>query len=182
MAVVFSPPGASTPFDDAAKLHLFHGRPIRKTPHPRTASPVSRDSPGVRPRADDYLRLGSEAPRKNVYLLTTPTCIYGTERPERATVQVATAPPGRRCRKSITHVAVVSTLGPDRGIAQLKVDGQLVATVDLSAATQQTAQVVHAINGLAPGVTHQVQVVVTSSKSASSTASKVDYDAILALK
>ena len=84
--------------------------------------------------------------------------------------------------QTATSFAVVSTLGPDRGIAQVKVDGQVVATVDLYAATQQTAQVVYAINGLTSGVTHQVQVVVTGTKNTTSTASKVDYDAILALK
>ena len=92
----------------------------------------------------------------------------------------ATANPANT--QTATSFAVVSTLGPDRGIAQVKVDGQLIATVDLYAATQQTAQVVYAINGLAPGVTHQVQVVVTASHNAASTGSKVDYDAVLALK
>ncbi len=92
----------------------------------------------------------------------------------------ATANPANA--QTATSFAVVSTLGPDRGIAQVRVDGQLVASVDLYAPTQQTAQVVYAINGLAAGATHQVQVVVTGSKNAASTASKVDYDAILALK
>jgi hypothetical protein len=84
--------------------------------------------------------------------------------------------------QTATSFAVVSTLGPDRGIAQVKVDGQVVGTVDLFAATQQTAQVVYAINGLTAGATHQVQLVVTGTKNASATAAKVDYDAILALK
>jgi hypothetical protein len=42
--------------------------------------------------------------------------------------------------------------------------------------------VVWAINGLAPGVNHSIQVVSTATKNTSSTAAKVDYDAILALK
>ena len=81
-----------------------------------------------------------------------------------------------------TSLALVSTLGPDRGIAQVKIDGQLVATVDLYAASQSTAQVVWSENGLAPGVNHTIQVVSTGTRNAAATASKVDYDAILALK
>jgi hypothetical protein len=85
--------------------------------------------------------------------------------------------------QSATSFAVVSTLGPDRGIAQVKVDGVVVAnSVDLYAATQQTAQVVYAINGLSPATTHQVQLVVTGAKNPAASAAKVDYDAILALK
>lgn len=92
-----------------------------------------------------------------------------------ATAQPANAAPA-------TSLALVSTLGPDRGKAQIQIDGQLVATVDLYSPTQQTAQVVWAINGLAPGVNHNIQVVSTGTRNAAATASKVDYDAILALK
>jgi hypothetical protein len=84
--------------------------------------------------------------------------------------------------QTVTSLALVSTLGPDRGIAQIKVDGTVVATVDLYSATQQTAQVVWAENGLAAGKTHQVQLVATANKNPASTSAKVDYDAILALK
>jgi chitobiase/beta-hexosaminidase-like protein/Big-like domain-containing protein len=84
--------------------------------------------------------------------------------------------------QTATSFALVSTLGPDRGIAQIKVDGTVVATVDLYAATLQPAQVVWAWNGLAAGSQHQVQVVVTGTKNASATQARVDYDAILALK
>jgi hypothetical protein len=81
-----------------------------------------------------------------------------------------------------TSLAWVSTIGPDRGLAQVKVDGQLVATVDLYAPTQKTAQMVWAINGLAPGVNHNIQVVAMGTKNAAATAAKVDYDAIVALR
>ena len=77
---------------------------------------------------------------------------------------------------------VVSTLGPDRGKAQIKVDGQIVATVDLYSPTQTTAQVVWSINGVNPSGTHQIQVVATGTKNAAATAAKVDYDAIIALR
>jgi hypothetical protein len=84
--------------------------------------------------------------------------------------------------QAVTSLAFVSTLGPDRGIAQIKVDGSVVGSVDLYAPTLQTAQVVWADNGLAAGQNHQIQVVVTGSKNAASTAARVDYDAILGLK
>ena len=80
-----------------------------------------------------------------------------------------------------TSLAWVSTLGPDRGKAQVKIDGQIVATVDLYSPTQITAQVVWAINGLAPGGSHNIEIVSTGTKNVSSRAAKVDYDAILGL-
>jgi hypothetical protein len=83
---------------------------------------------------------------------------------------------------AVTSYAVVSTLGPDRGKANILVDGQMVATVDLYAPTQQTAQVVWAMNGLAPSQTHSVQVVSTNTRNQASSGTRVDYDAILALK
>jgi chitobiase/beta-hexosaminidase-like protein len=98
----------------------------------------------------------------------------------RSSTPSATANPANAA--PATSLAFVSTLGPDKGKAQIKIDGQLVATVDLYAPTQQTAQIVWAINGLAPGVSHNIQVVSTGTKNISSTAANVDYDAILALK
>jgi len=93
----------------------------------------------------------------------------------------ATANPSNAQQAS--SYALVSTLGPDRGKAQIKIDGQLVATVDLYAPTQTTtAQVVWSINGLAPGGTHTIQVVATNTKNPASTGTRVDYDAIIALK
>jgi hypothetical protein len=97
-----------------------------------------------------------------------------------SSVASATANPSNP--QSASSFALVSTLGPDRGIAQIRVDGQLVATVDLYAPTQTAAQLVWAINGLSLTSTHQIQVVSTGTRSASATAAKVDYDAILALK
>jgi hypothetical protein len=91
-----------------------------------------------------------------------------------ATAQPASAAPA-------TSLALVSTLGPDRGKAQIKVDGQLVATVDLYSPTQTTAQVVWAINGLGAG-NHNLQLVSTGTKNAAATAAKVDYDAVVGLR
>ena len=94
--------------------------------------------------------------------------------PGRATAQPSNAAPA-------TSLALVSTVGPDRGKAQIKIDGQIVATVDLYAPTQATAQLVWSINGLAPGVNHNIQIVATGTKNTAASAAKVDYDAILAV-
>ena len=45
-----------------------------------------------------------------------------------------------------------------------------------------TAQVVWAINGLAPGVNHTIQILALGTQNAAAVAAKVDYDAIVALK
>jgi Chitobiase/beta-hexosaminidase C-terminal domain len=92
-----------------------------------------------------------------------------------ATAQPANAAPA-------TSLALVSTLGPDRGKAQIKVDGQLMATVDLYSPTQTTAQVVWSINGLAPGVNHNLQVVATNTRNVASSAANVDYDAVIGIR
>ena len=81
-----------------------------------------------------------------------------------------------------TSLAWVSTMGPDRGQAQVKVDGQVVATVDLYAPVQQASQVVWALNGLAPGVNHSIQIVASGTKNPAASAAKVDYDAIFSLR
>jgi hypothetical protein len=54
---------------------------------------------------------------------------------------------------------LVSTLGPDRGIAQIAIDGLTVATVDLYSPTLQTGQTVWSTSGLSAG-THTVKVTV----------------------
>jgi hypothetical protein len=92
-----------------------------------------------------------------------------------ATAQPSSAAPA-------TSLAWVSTMGPDRGKAIVSIDGQQVATVDLYSPTQTTSQVVWAINGLAPGVNHNISIQATGTHNAASTAAKVDYDAILGLK
>ena len=73
-------------------------------------------------------------------------------------------------------------MGPDRGKAQIKVDGQLMATVDLYSPTQTAAQVVWSINGLAPGASHNLQLVSTNTKNPASSATNVDYDAVIGIR
>jgi hypothetical protein len=92
-----------------------------------------------------------------------------------STAQPANAAPA-------TSLAWVSTLGPDRGQAQVLIDGGLVATVDLYAATQTTSQIVWATNGLTQGVNHNIQIKALGTHNAAASASKVDYDAIIGLR
>jgi len=72
--------------------------------------------------------------------------------------------------------AWVSTLGPDRGIATVSVDGGPATVIDLFAPTQQPAQVVWTMGNLAPG-THTVTVTVKGTANPASTGIRVDVDA-----
>jgi hypothetical protein len=63
-----------------------------------------------------------------------------------------------------TDVAWVSTVGPDRGIATVSVDGGPPRTVDLYSPTPQPAQVVWATNGLKAGVQHSIKVTATATR------------------
>ena len=75
-------------------------------------------------------------------------------------------------------VAFVSTLGPNRGIAAIWLDGVFVENVDLYSSSLTTATAVKAYSGLGPG-THTLMVRVTGTRNASSTANRVDVDAFL---
>jgi hypothetical protein len=76
------------------------------------------------------------------------------------------------------YVAIVSTIGPARGIAQVRVDGALVTTIDLYSATLLRARVVWS-GPLAAGA-HTIEVRVTGSRNAASSSPRVDVDAFLA--
>jgi hypothetical protein len=80
-----------------------------------------------------------------------------------------------------TGIGLVSTLGPDRGIAQITLDGAVVATVDLYAPTLQAGQVVWSAGGLPAGA-HTVKVAVLGTQNAASTGARVDVDAFAAMK
>ena len=56
-----------------------------------------------------------------------------------------------------------------------------MATVDLYSPTQTTGQVVWSINGLAPGVDHNLQVVATGTRNVAASAANVDYDAVIGI-
>jgi hypothetical protein len=53
-----------------------------------------------------------------------------------------------------TAIGLASTLGPDRGIAQITVDGSVVASLDLYSPTLQAGQVVWSEDGLASSDPH----------------------------
>lgn len=74
-------------------------------------------------------------------------------------------------------VAIVSTLGPSRGIAEVRVDGTLVATIDLYAVTLQSARIVWS-GQVAPG-THSVEMRVTGTRNPASSSVRVDIDGFL---
>jgi hypothetical protein len=74
-------------------------------------------------------------------------------------------------------VGIVSTLGPARGIAQVRVDGVLVATIDLYAATLQPARVVWTAQ-VSPG-SHSVEVRITGTRNLASSSVRVDIDGVL---
>ena len=76
--------------------------------------------------------------------------------------------------------AWVSTLGPDRGIATISVDGGPATVIDLFAPTQQAARVVWTLGNLGPG-THTVTVTVQGTANPASTGTRVDVDAFVVI-
>jgi hypothetical protein len=73
---------------------------------------------------------------------------------------------------------VVSTLGPDRGKADVFVDNVRAGTVDLYSPTLQTATVVFKSNVLT-NATHQVELRPLGTRNASSSGTRVDIDAFI---
>jgi len=78
-------------------------------------------------------------------------------------------------------LAWVSTKGPDRGKAQVWLDGTMVATVNLYAAAVHTRQVVWSQN-VDPSRDHVLEVHVLGTKSPASTGTRVDVDAFVVLR
>src|SRR5262249_51492302 len=74
----------------------------------------------------------------------------------------------------------IATLGPDRGLATVSIDGGVPVTVDLYSPTLQTARVVFARNDLGPGQ-HTVSIAVLQQRNPLSTGTRVDHDAFVAL-
>jgi WD40-like Beta Propeller Repeat len=73
-------------------------------------------------------------------------------------------------------VAWVSTTGPDRGKAEVRIDGRLISTVDLYSATTQARKIV-AIYGEWWKGFHTVEVKVLGTKAPASSGTRVDVDA-----
>lgn len=82
--------------------------------------------------------------------------------------------------KSLTHPSVkqfglFASKGPDRGIVEVDIDGSLVTTVDLYAASPSVHQLVWQSATL-PVTSHTVSFIVTGTKNASSSSVKVQLD------
>jgi hypothetical protein len=101
-----------------------------------------------------------------------------------STLHIATAPPAGKTNTATftftgTEVALVSTLGPDRGQATISVDGSAPQLIDLYAAgAAQKTIVAGSVSGLASG-THTVTINVLTTKNAASSGTRVDVDAFL---
>lgn len=76
-----------------------------------------------------------------------------------------------------TNIGFVSTVGPGRGMAEIWLDGAMIATLDLYAASGQQSRLVWAAS-VAPG-SHTLQVRVTGTKNPASSGWRVDVDAFL---
>jgi hypothetical protein len=87
---------------------------------------------------------------------------------------------GARYTFSGTNVGVVTTLGPARGMIQVWLDGTQVASLDLYAATVQTARVVW-VSGVSSG-SHVLEFRALGTKNALSTSTRVDVDAFITWK
>jgi hypothetical protein len=75
------------------------------------------------------------------------------------------------------YAGFVTTYGPDRGMAEVWVDGSKVATLDLYAPTKQTARMAW-VSSLT-SATHTVQLKALGTKNPASTGTRVDVDAFL---
>jgi hypothetical protein len=78
-------------------------------------------------------------------------------------------------------VAWVATKGPDRGKAEVWVDGVKVKSLDLYSSTEQPRKVVSSVHWVESGA-HTVEVRALGKKNSSSTATRVDVDAFVVLR
>lgn len=76
----------------------------------------------------------------------------------------------------VTDLAWVTTKGPDRGKAEVWIDGVKKRTVDLYASERAHQQVVYAISFASPG-THRIEIRPTGTRNSASTGARVDIDA-----
>ena len=82
--------------------------------------------------------------------------------------------------RTATDLAIVSTLGPNRGKAAVYVDGVQLATIDLYKATKTFRQVVYAISFPTAG-SHTIELRVLGTRNAASSGNRVDFDAFLSM-
>jgi hypothetical protein len=79
-------------------------------------------------------------------------------------------------------VELVAPTGPNRGRAEILLDGRRLRTVDLYSARFQARQTVATVHGLTPQQTSVVQVRVLDRKRSSSHGTKVAIDAFLVIR
>jgi hypothetical protein len=79
-------------------------------------------------------------------------------------------------------VQLISTKGPNRGRAEVWINGTRVATIDLYAPTEQPRQVVWSREGLPTNTTQSVEVRVLGTRNPASTANRVDVDGFLTMR
>jgi hypothetical protein len=79
-----------------------------------------------------------------------------------------------------TNIAWVAPKGPDRGKAEVWIDGVKVSTVELYASTEQAAKMVFTRGWAETGV-HTIEVRVLGTKTSASSGTRVDVDAFVVL-
>ena len=147
----------------AIRHHRFDG--LGAGPHELTVAILDR-----RPHACSSTRVGIDALRWGGELHGNPVAVDGTwaERPDAAAFGgsiVTSDTAGAEARLSFTGtgVTLLTVRGPGMGVAQLRVDGQPVATWDLSAATRSPAT--RTVTGL-EDLAHVVRLIVTGDRGA----------------
>lgn len=94
----------------------------------------------------------------------------------------AAAGAASRFRFSGGGAAWVTTSGPDRGRADVYLDGVKVASVDLYSPTRTVRHIRYVASGLDPAVVHTLEVRSLGAKNAASTGNRVDVDAFIIQK
>jgi len=98
------------------------------------------------------------------------------------TLHIGNGQPGKPSTATFTftgtEAALVSSLGPDRGLVTISVDGGTAKTIDLYALSVQKSTVIGSISGLTAG-RHTLTVSAPGTKNASSTGTRVDVDAFV---
>ncbi len=79
-----------------------------------------------------------------------------------------------------TGFAIIAATGPDRGRADVRIDGGAPTMVDFWSATMLRQRRVFSVTGLTPGVSHTITITTRSDANPLSTGTKVGVDAIRA--
>ncbi len=81
---------------------------------------------------------------------------------------------------NVTDFAILTTRGPNRGIAAVRVDGVLKATIDLYRSKTQKRWVMYSISFPTAG-THTIELRAKGTKRAASSSTRIDFDAFLTM-